>query len=118
MKRDLDLARAILLEVEKIPAPGKPTEIMIEGYPEEDVKAHLRLLLEADLIDGLGIATSASTTVHPSRLTWAGHEFLDQARSPEIWSQVKDVAKSKGLSLSLEVAKAILVQTIKTHLPG
>jgi hypothetical protein len=44
-----------------------------------------------------------------SRLTWEGHEFLDDIRDPEIWRKTKDRAKSvagAGLSLLWEIAKA------------
>jgi hypothetical protein len=37
-----------------------------------------------------------------TRLTWAGHEFLDAARENQIWNQAKDsIGKIGGASLQI-----------------
>src|SRR5205807_2391593 len=41
MKRDMDLFRALLLEIEKLPANGKWTGIEVEGYSPEEVAYHI-----------------------------------------------------------------------------
>jgi hypothetical protein len=39
------------------------------------------------------------------RLTWSGHEFLDNVRDPEIWRRTKEGADKVG-GFSLEVLGA------------
>jgi len=50
------------------------------------------------------------------RLTWAGHDFLDAARSEEIWNQTKKVVAEKTSSISFELLKLALVEGTKVAL--
>ena len=59
------------------------------------------------------------TTVDPGaiirKLSWKGHEFLNDTRDPDIWSKTKERAKgvaNAGMGLLWEIAKA----EIKTKL--
>ena len=44
-----------------------------------------------------------------SRMTWAGHEFLEAARDDTRWSKAKTAATKVG-SLTISVIQPILVQ--------
>ena len=44
MKRDMDLARNILFEIEKYSEPNGWTEIKIENYSQEEISYHIKLL--------------------------------------------------------------------------
>jgi hypothetical protein len=114
MKRDWDLIRVLLVELES--SEGALCTRDVEGYSEEAVNYHMDLLIGAGLADGecrTGIGSSG-TTCHLKKLTWAGHEFLDGIRSKSAWNAVKKIAQDKGLSLSFEVVKLAAAHVIKT----
>ena len=77
MKRDLDLIKQILNEVEAIDKPK--VNLTIEGFDQIVVNEHVYLcqqaaLLEATILrDQEGQAAQAIT----SRLTWQGHNFYN-----------------------------------------
>ena len=51
MKRDLNLVRMILLDIESCP-PGEPIrEFSYEGRSQAEILEHVALLLDADFID-------------------------------------------------------------------
>jgi hypothetical protein len=55
----------------------------------------------------------------PSRLTWAGHEFLDARRKDALWQKVKAVALQKSGGLGFEVLKQLATKlAIETALGG
>jgi hypothetical protein len=118
MKRDMDLARNILLALEEHEHGYAPRTLVIEGYTDEQIGYHAHLLHEAGLIDASDDSTrgSPSPQAIPLRLTWEGHEFLDAARSDTIWNQAKQkVAKTTG-TVSFQVLIALLIELGKQKL--
>lgn len=114
MKRDWDLIRMLLVELEA--SEGNLFTRDVSGYPEDAVNYHMGLLINAGLAEGecsTGIGSSG-TTCRLKRLTWAGHEFLDGIRSKNAWNAVKKVAQDKGLALSFEVVKLAAAHVIKS----
>jgi hypothetical protein len=109
MKRDMDLIREILLEVEKLPYTGGFHKVAIEGHSEDEITYHTLLLAEADLIEATVCSVFGAESYLPVRLTWAGHEFLDAAKNDTIWHQAKEAAGKAG-GLALGVLKPILIQ--------
>jgi len=107
MKRDWDLVREILLHLEACESTrGNLRPGDLAGYDEERVSYHVQIMIEAGLIEG----ECAKTIARPlycmaHRLTWAGHEFLDQVRSHAAWNRIKGLAREKGLDMTLEVIK-------------
>jgi hypothetical protein len=111
MKRDMELARAILAEIEsgdEFNGSGGYifTDLAGSGHSGEEVAYHVILLVEAGFIKGdLGGGDVAVI----SRLTWDGHEFLEDTRDPEVWAVVTNKAKALsgvGVALLWELAKA------------
>ncbi len=98
MKRDMDLVRKILLAIEAHPSRIFRGNLEIEGYSEEQVGYHVYLMMEADLVRGVGDTHFHSTNFSavPTGMTWAGHEFLDSAREDSRWHQAKELAASVG----------------------
>jgi DNA-binding transcriptional ArsR family regulator len=102
MKRDMDLIRNLLLVVEASEQPVVYiADLMVaerlQGMEQSDIDFHLKLLIEAGLIDGnkkQGLSTVGNWYVR--RLTWDGHEFLDTIRDPEIWRKTKEGASAAG----------------------
>lgn len=80
MKRNMDLIRLILLEIEKGPYDGSWLDINIDGYTDNDISYHVILLAEAGLIEAQDNSTLDGLSWQPKRLTWQGHEFLDASR--------------------------------------
>jgi hypothetical protein len=102
LKRDLDLIRLILIELEGEEA------VDLSKYTEDQINYHKALLIEARLAKGRPHYSSRGgehsdeipDDVYIERLTWNGHEFLDQARSGTAWERAKKFVLEKGLSQS------------------
>jgi hypothetical protein len=52
----------------------------------------------------------------PVTLTWAGHDFIDAARSDTTWSKAMEKVKTVGGSLSFTILKQLLDLLIKAQL--
>ncbi len=113
MERDMDLIRDLLLHIASDPiydgqhgiTPDIASEMGITDRPIEEVNYHLNLLIEAGMLKG---RQGMSTTV-VSRLTWEGHEFIDDIRDQGIWSKTKERIQglpSVAISVIAEIAKA------------
>ena len=118
MKRDIDLIRKILLTFEK-DQHGTILDInkRIDGYTEETIGYHCYLLIDAGLCrgDDITVVDGDSPNCVAIGLTWAGHEFIDNARNPAIWRQVKrTVGKLEGVSFA--ILTAVLTEQVKHSL--
>ena len=117
MKRDMDLMRAILFEVEKWPF-GACQPVQIPDHSQEEIAYHVYLLANAGLIDALDVSSSDGMDWYPKHLTFAGHEFLDAGREERTWSKAKDsVLKTTG-TLTLEAMKTALSLLIQQGIKG
>jgi hypothetical protein len=116
MKRDMDLVRVMLLAIEESPHGFAP-KIEISGYTQEQIGYHATLLKEAGLAEGIETTTmgSQSPELMITRLTWLGHDFLDNARENQTWNQAKDMIKTIG-SASLQVWASVLTMIISKKL--
>ena len=115
MKRDMDLAREILLAIE---ANEKATghgviRIDMEGRTRDEISYHVKQLYQAGLIEAVDASSSSGLHWAPRCLTWSGHEFLDTAREPSRWAKAMQVAKDKGGVLSFDVLKIVLAELVK-----
>lgn len=112
MKRDMDLVRLILLEMEKQPAVIAYSDLIIDDYSQDEITYHIILLDEAGLIIAKDQSTMGRINWIPQRLTWEGHEFLEASRDDNNWTKAKDImAKSGGFIF--DIAKEVLIQIIK-----
>lgn len=118
MKRDMDLARKILLAVEEwegypFPAQLVNQRLEAEGYSFEQVNYHVWLLENG----GLLVAAEAGGDVFaPCYLTWAGHEFLEAVRDDTRWNTVKRAMAAVG-GFVVEVGKQVAIAQIQKQLP-
>ena len=109
MKRDMDLIKAILLDLEKncdgtfVYQPTKET--VPYKYPGTDAEfeEHCRLIEEQGLTRTLN-SVSAGTFFFS--LTWTGHDFLDDSRESKVWQAAKKAAGT----LSFGVFTKVLVE--------
>lgn len=119
MKRDMELVRSLLLSIEEShngrdPIQFKPDES--DKYSKNEIEYHLRLMNDAGLIDANFSSTFAGPESLVRGLTWAGHDFLEAAKNPEVWEQANKEAESKGSKLNdlpIEIVKALLIEALK-----
>ena len=117
MKRDLDLARKILLAIEENEdATGRNLVIVrIEDYSEKQIFYHMKLLDEAGLIEAIDFSGGTQLRWEAKNLTWYGHEFLDSARSETLWEEAKKQMKNIGSS-SFQVLLQILLKLAESQI--
>ncbi len=111
MKRDFDLIRLLLLELE-----GE-VSVDLSSYNQDQVNYHKALIKEAGFVEGIIHYRSGITDIPDcvilKRLTWEGHEFLDKAKNDKVWNKAKSIIKEKGVSLSLDALKIAISEAVK-----
>lgn len=114
MKRDMNLIRKLLFLAE---ADGNDAELC-EQYGREVVAGHTAILIDAGLVDGAIARGSDGKPVASNiiRLTWTGHEFLDNARNDTIWQKANSMIKDKALSVSFDVLASLLKSLVSAIL--
>lgn len=118
MKRDMNLARRILLEVEKWPPEGGGGQIDVQGYDQQTISYHIMLLSEAGLLKGRDASGVGDICWFVDRLTWEGHEFVEAARDDTRWKKAISTISEKGGSFVFDVIKQLLVDLIKQAVFG
>ncbi len=131
MKRDMDLVREILLKAETREKVSTGDLLGLVEPTEEGAKKlayHLEMLTQqAKFLGGNAHWTHGVGPNHDEArrewyaldLTWAGHEFLDAVRDPEIWRKTKEGANKVGnwaLDFVVELAKGYAKQKAKEML--
>ena len=122
MKRDMELARAILFALEEIGEHDPiPNPFIIEGYDPKTVGHHVHLLAEAGLITAIStkLLSDLTSQAMPRELTWLGHDFIDTMRSQEVWEKTKTAMKEVGggsFGLMLEFGKKAAEGYLKAKL--
>jgi Hypothetical protein (DUF2513) len=101
VKRDMELARSLLLQI--------TDEDIRKDEWDQTAIYHLKMLTDVGYLEGINFFTTNSNQIHFAllnpQLTWAGHEFFDTIRSKTVWEKIKKVLKDKGLDLSVETIK-------------
>lgn len=110
MKRDMDLVREVLLEIEQDSKLDgtRLTEISVPGSDPDQVRYVVGLLIDAGFATGPTRRPPGAKPV-VKNLTWQGHELLDDIRDPGIWEKAKEKAKpllSVSIAVLAEIAKA------------
>jgi hypothetical protein len=118
MKRDWDVIRLVLLEIE--PLPSRNRSVYVGNYatsPDEEILKleSIKLLLDAGFIEGLESNELGLGRIEFQNLSlkWRGHELLDTLREKSTFDQMKNVAKSKGIALSFETLKILFTAVVK-----
>lgn len=140
MKRDMDLIRSILMEIEEdVNINGRfivsDADLRQEGADASKIQYHLRLLMDAGYIEGHdankltgGITPQKNEpgiprredlpTIQVTRMTWEGHDFLETVRDPKVWQKTKGYLKDVGgvgIDVLKDVAKTVLKDQIKQY---
>lgn len=111
MKRDMDLIREILLKIESCEDPwGLEKHPTIESYSASQIGYHIKLLVDAGLVEGHDVTSLGS--LHPEfmslNLTPEGHDFLSAAQDNSIWQKAKEHILKPGTSFTLDLVTAYL----------
>lgn len=109
MKRDMDLVRKILLEIEEKYVSTAIYGLEVEGYDTAAVAYHCKILHDAGLISDYNANYGDDEIDYFSvgSLTWDGHDYLDKVRDDTLWAKTKDTIVQKGLPLILDTIKTV-----------
>jgi hypothetical protein len=103
MKRDFDLIRLVLLEVENNADPQNWIDPEPVGYESVEVSYHVMLLEQAGLIEGWNRSAIGVFRWSARNLTWRGHEFLEAARDDTVWTRTKNTIGQLGPGIIFDV---------------
>src|SRR4051812_38730475 len=111
MKRDMDLARQILMNLDSnTESTGLHcVDVTIEGHSPDEISYHVMLLDDAGLLKAKDASDGEGLEWMPMRLTSQGHDFLEAAKEEGSWQKAKEITKKTG-GLSFDVLKAVLVK--------
>ena len=117
MKRDLDLVRQILLQIEALPA-GPPAQYRMSEIEDPVLLAHFELVLASGLVNGK-ISRSQSSrgdVISISGLTWQGHEWIETVRQDSVWNETTSTLLESGGALTYELTRAVAERILRTRL--
>ena len=111
MKRDMDLIRKILIEIENSKEYPIKGNLEIEGYDDDFINFHLILLGEAGLVkvDSIELSNGKIDIGEVSRLTWEGYEFFDSSRNEKVWKKATSLVMKKTSGLAFTILKELLI---------
>lgn len=115
MKRDMDLARRILLTTAQ-----QPHDDDLMGLPDVDNEVfalHVMWLQEAGLVKALVSETTGPTRAYVQRLTWNGCDFVDAIQDDSLWAKAKAKVMKPSMSFTFDVLKDWLKAEITQGLP-
>lgn len=112
MKRDLDLIRRILLEVEaRDQFPIYSDRFEFDGYDLVTINRHIVLLMDVNYLDAECFPdVSDMHLCIINRITMSGYDYLDSIRSNRVWDAVK-----RGISIVVGGAASASLDVIKQY---
>lgn len=108
MKRDMELIRKILFEIEDSFEPGQGLllGLPIEGYEMKVIGSHCELLYQAGLINDFKPSRGGMGNMllffSIGNLTNRGYDYLELIRNDERWAQTEEEVKKKNLPETIE----------------
>lgn len=115
MKRDLDLIRRILLDLEAkeglsyLQMKYEDIDVATRGY-------HAELLVDAGFVKGkVKYREDGLPIPFLMNLTWEGHEFLNSIREEKVYNKVTAILKPMG-GFTMEVLKEVASAVTKQFL--
>ncbi len=105
MKRDMDLLRQIMIDLESDVRREPP------GYNKDQINYNKWLLIDSGMAIGSPqISDDQIRGVILIRLTWKGCEFLDLARNEEGWQAAKHTIRGTVEAVSVSLLSSLLNQ--------
>src|SRR5207244_12528052 len=114
MRRDMDIIRLLMLELE---GDEKAAE-KLKGYDEPLVVYNAALLVDSGLVEG-AVARGGDNepfNVAMDHMTWAGHDFLAAARDETLWKKAKQNVMKPAASYTFEIVKEYVKAEISKRL--
>lgn len=122
MKRNMDLARKILLKIEESEPFERIRDLSIDGFDKQEVAYHCEMLYEEGLIkDYNGITCDNFDGVllfYVQDLTWEGQNYVEMIRQDTVWNKTKDIITQKGLPMVTGTIKTIANAIISSMAEG
>lgn len=113
----MDLVRKILFAIKDCAEPYGPQDtLVVDGYPENVVSYHVKLLAQAGLIEAYDASGVGLFQWYAGSLTWAGQEFLEAVEDDTRWNAIKKFVIDKTGGLTFEAIKYALTEGIKSQL--
>ncbi|MDR3500082.1 MAG: DUF2513 domain-containing protein [Parvibaculum sp.] len=118
----MDLIRAIMMRLEEMHLEAGSFYIIewnddifrFEDFTLDEVVYHMKLIQQAGLTEPYNENAMAGFAY--TGITWAGHDFLDSIREPEVWRKTKSAIQSAGsftVELMIDAAKAYAKQKLR-----
>lgn len=117
MRRDIELVRLILMEMENCPHGYVKRNPEIQGYSQEQIAYHAYLIVQAGFAEGLDCNRDMAPSPEAIllNLTWAGHDFISNSRSPTTWAQARELVSKVG-DASISIWQSVLTDIVKRSL--
>lgn len=115
MRRDMDLVRRIAVAAADLEFGETLSEL--EGVDAYTFGEHVRLMVEADLIEAQVAGGYPEPIAIVTRLTWAGNDFVDAARDDALWKRAMTKVVKSGASFTFEILKEALKAEITQGFP-
>lgn len=90
MKRDSELLRLLLLEIEKAEIPLASDDIAIRGYDSNEIAYHAALLSDVGFVECAEAVSPLGGCYVIKRITMHGHDFLEVLRDDAVWELARD----------------------------
>jgi hypothetical protein len=119
MKRNMDLVRQMLMQIEDSFWRGAVPPYVLRPFTAEEVRYHTHLLTEDGLIEGAAVTAGTRTDSDEARwmLTAKGHDFLDLARDEQRWNQARLIIQKVGsapIAVWMKVLNDLLLKDLGT----
>ena len=119
MKRDIDVIKYVLEEIEKLQG-SNPIQLQFDesdSYSIDKLNYHIRILTDAGFVEGeiKGVMGGGQINLIRS-ITWQGHDMLDALRNDKAVEMAEREAEKQGSKLSdlpIDVAKALVIASAK-----
>jgi len=122
MKRDDDLIRALMLDLEEA-SQALTGDHKVDGYSRDQVAYHLAQIVRAGFADGpkplypsTGDDPTVPFAVIAQRLTPSGHDYISTLRDAAVWARVKAQAGKIAGGATLAILKELGAAEIKRRL--
>lgn len=110
MKRDMDVIRSVLAEIEALPEQAFQGSVYKvdrnEPVEAQDRVRHMLLLRDAGYVTGNRFNIDGGDAIASPELTWAGHELIDLIRERPMWDRIKAEVAKRGIPLTIDAVLA------------
>lgn len=114
MKRNLDLIRQMLIDIESAQGFIPLEAFEYQGFTRNEIGYHLDLLNSHGFIDAELTKDWGSNYVRGmvKALTWEGADFLDNIRNSDVWEKTKDTIRTIVGTCAIQVIPKVAERII------